>query len=167
MGRYQSCTSCAHARSPASLAYWAARYTGLPGEARFGATQGEGRLADAVAALPRRPMAATVSRGSAAERLVLPHLPTELHTPTPAALWRVHIALLLAFTGDRRQEETVLRTALETDVPSFDELAARAVEQQDEHVVKFTEARTREHALRPDPRFGAAVLAAQQRIPRR
>ncbi|WP_269855483.1 questin oxidase family protein [Streptomyces sp. RPT161] len=208
------------------LAYWAARYTGLPGEARFGAAQGEGRLAYAVAALPRRPMAATVSRGSAAERLraldrfegygqaldalapadpqamlsdmtvefagiylahpevfpvplvhavtapaaarlVLPHLPTELHTPTLAALWQVHIALLLAFTGDRRQEETVLRTALETDVPSFDELAARAVEHQDEHVLKFTEACIREHALRPDPRFGAAVLAAQQRIPRR
>lgn len=32
------------------------------------------------------------------------------------------------------------------------------------HVIKFTEACLREHALRPDPRYPAAVLAAQQRI---
>jgi hypothetical protein len=31
-------------------------------------------------------------------------------------------------------------------------------------VLKFTEACQREHALRPDPRYPAAVLAAQQRI---
>ncbi|GAA1893241.1 questin oxidase family protein [Streptantibioticus ferralitis] len=214
------------------LAYWAARYTGLPGEAAFQGpygtqgSPGSGRLADAVAALPRRPMTAHVTRGGAAERLravdefagyrealhalapadpqlllsemtaefagiylahpevfpvplihgvtapaaarlVLPHLPAELHTPTLAALWQVHVALLLAFTGDRQHEEAVAGTARETPVPAFDELAARALEHQDEHVIKFTEACIREHALRPDPRFAAAVLAAQQRIPRR
>jgi hypothetical protein len=38
------------------------------------------------------------------------------------------------------------------------------VEHGDEHVIKFTEAALREHALRPDPRFAAAVLAAHDRI---
>jgi Questin oxidase-like len=72
----------------------------------------------------------------AAVRLVLPHLPTEQHEPSVAALWQVHTALLLAFTSHRG----------------------------DEHVLKFTEACQREHALRPDPRYPTAVLAAQQRI---
>ncbi|MEV5377064.1 hypothetical protein AB0L26_13970 [Streptomyces nondiastaticus] len=104
----------------------------------------------------------------AAVRLVLPHLPDELHEPSAAALWHVHTTLLLAFTDDRGGEETAAREAAETDVPPFDELIARAVEHGDEHVLKFTEACRREHALRPDPRYGAAVLAAQQRIkPRR
>jgi hypothetical protein len=51
------------------LAYWAARYTGLPGEAAFTAREGEGRLADAVAALPRQPLPEGLSRRTAAERL--------------------------------------------------------------------------------------------------
>ncbi|MCF3103531.1 DUF4243 domain-containing protein [Streptomyces roseoverticillatus] len=104
----------------------------------------------------------------AAVRLVLPHLPDELHAPSAAALWHVHTTLLVAFTDGRGGEETAAREAAETDVPPFDELIARAVEHGDEHVLKFTEACHREHALRPDPRYGAAVLAAQQRIePRR
>jgi hypothetical protein len=100
----------------------------------------------------------------AAVRLVLPHLPAELHLPSLAALWRVHVALLAAFTGDRGSEDSVLAQAVETQVPTWDELAARAVEHGDEHVIKFTEAALREHALRPDPRFAAAVLAAHHRI---
>ncbi|MFF7730597.1 hypothetical protein [Streptomyces sp. NPDC008001] len=104
----------------------------------------------------------------AAVRLVLPHLPEELHEPSVAALWHVHTVLLLAFTDDRAAEESALRDAQEAEVPPFDELIARAVEHGDEHVLKFTEACRREHALRPDPRYGAAVLAAQHRIkPRR
>ncbi|WP_020667036.1 questin oxidase family protein [Amycolatopsis nigrescens] len=103
----------------------------------------------------------------AAVRLVLPHLPAELHEPSLAALWQVHTALLLTFTTDRQDESGVLGRALETEVPGFDELIGRAVEHGDEHVIKFTEASLREHALRPDARFPAAVLAAQRRIPRR
>ncbi|MBT2382151.1 questin oxidase family protein [Streptomyces sp. ISL-11] len=100
----------------------------------------------------------------AAVRLVLPHLPEPLHEPTLAALWHVHAALLLAFTGDRAGEATAAAEAAETELPPFGELAARAVAHGDEHVLKFTEACAREHALRPDPRYGAAVLAAQERI---
>lgn len=100
----------------------------------------------------------------AAVRLVLPHLPDELHEPSVAALWHVNTALLLAFTDDRGAEADAARQAAETDLPPFGELIARAVEHGDEHVIKFTEACAREHTLRPDPRYPAAVLAAQQRI---
>lgn len=104
----------------------------------------------------------------AAVRLVLPHLPGGLHRPTVAALWHVHATLLLTFTEHRGGEAEAARVAAETDVPPFDELVARAVEHGDEHVIKFTEAARREHALRPDPRYAAAALAAQTRIkPRR
>ena len=102
----------------------------------------------------------------AAVRLVLPHLPTELHASTVAALWQANVAMLVALTVDQRGENTTLTTAIESDPPPFDELVARAVEHGDDHVIKFTEACAREHALRPDPRFPAAVHAAQQRIPR-
>ena len=45
------------------------------------------------------------------------------------------------------------------------DLQRRALEHGDEHVIKFTEAALREHALRPDPRFPAAIVAAHDRIP--
>ncbi|CAM5570622.1 Questin oxidase family protein OS=Streptomyces rimosus subsp. rimosus (strain ATCC / DSM 40260/ JCM 4667 / NRRL 2234) OX=1265868 GN=SRIM_018045 PE=4 SV=1 [Streptomyces rimosus subsp. rimosus] len=47
----------------------------------------------------------------------------------------------------------------------MDELGARAVEHGDEHVLKFTEACRREYALRPDPRFRAAVAVARRIAP--
>ncbi|HEY4020057.1 MAG TPA: hypothetical protein VGM75_15305 [Pseudonocardiaceae bacterium] len=202
------------------LAYWSARFTGLPGQARF---VGQHTLAAAVAALPRGasteklPPAARLARvGSmpgyqaalediaadqlpdllsdmtttfagvmlahpkgnpvplvhgvtapAAVRLVLPYLPAELYEPSLAGLWQVHTALLWAFTGDAEAESDVVKRAMDTEVPGFDELIGRAVEHGDEHVIKFTEACLREHMLRPDPRFPAAVFAAQQRISRR
>ncbi|QIS14730.1 questin oxidase family protein [Nocardia arthritidis] len=102
----------------------------------------------------------------AAARLVLPHLPTELHMPTVAALWQMHLALLLTATGDAKGEGTALAAARAAEVPTFGELAARAAEHRDEHVIKFTEACLREHLLRPDPRYAAAVMSAQRRISR-
>lgn len=206
------------------LAYWAARFTDLPGNARF---SGSLRVADAVAALPRQPTdegerGISVSRARlarveefpgyfgaldavapdypqsllsemtaefagiylahpelvpvplihavtapAAVRLVLPHLPPHLHEASVAALWQVHTALLLAFTADTGREQRVPADVAEIDVPGFGELAARAAENGDEHVLKFTEACLREHALRPDPRYPAAAWMAQQRIPGR
>ncbi|MFC1434513.1 questin oxidase family protein [Streptacidiphilus sp. N1-3] len=203
-----------------ALAYWAARYTQLPGKPQL---TGSYDVAAAVAALPRLrgevPVTPPVARkrleqldrmpgyftaldslapdqaqwllsemtaefagvylahdeifavpmihavtAPAAVRLVLPHLPLELHEPSIAALWHVHTAFLLAFTRDRRGEQEAVQRATESDLPSFDELSARAVEHGDEHVIKFTEACLREHTLRPDRRFPAAALAAQQRI---
>jgi hypothetical protein len=203
------------------LAYWAGRYTALPGQALF---TGQHALADGIRALPRLPRdtSAALDPGQrlrhlgehpgygaaltalapqhtqwllsemtaefagvylahpeafpvplvhgvtapAAVRLVLPHLPDALHQPSLAALWQAHTALLLAFTSDHGTEDTARRQAIETDIPAFDELSARAVEHGDEHVIKLTEACLREHSLRPDPRYPAAALAAHQRISR-
>lgn len=202
------------------LAYWAGRYTELPGQALF---IGEHALADAIRALPRLPNDPSADPGHrlrhlgehpgygaaltalapqhtqwllsemtaefagvylahaeafpvplvhgvtapAAVRLVLPHLPDELHQPSLAALWQAHTALLIAFTSDHGTEDTAREQAIETDIPAFDELSARALDHGDEHVIKLTEACLREHSLRPDPRYPAAALAAHQRIPRR
>ena len=43
------------------------------------------------------------------------------------------------------------------EAPTPDELAARAADHGDVHVVKFTEACLREHALQPDPAYLAAA----------
>ncbi|MET9535598.1 hypothetical protein ABZY02_34450 [Streptomyces sp. NPDC006649] len=206
------------------LAYWAARYTPLPGHVRF---RGQRGLARAMAALPRDELAESGFRGGrgdvedtgplgtypgyqealralrpaetqllltemtaefagvylshpevfpiplvhgitapAAVRLVLPHLPAELHAPTLAVLWQVQVVMLLDFTRDRRGEDTATADADEYGAPGFAELTARAVEHGDDHVIKLAEACQREHALRPDPRYAAAAYAAQQRIPR-
>lgn len=203
------------------MAYWAGRFTGLPGSARF---SGEYGVADVIRALPRGsaddnsgPPAARLRAlghdadylaslhslapgrtqwllsemttefagvylahpelfpvplihavtAPAAVRLVLPHLPDELHEPSVGALWQVHVALLRAFTHDHGTEQTARAQATQTEIPTFEELSARAVEHGDEHVIKFTEACLREYALRPDPRYPAAALAAHQRIPSR
>lgn len=206
------------------LAYWAARYTALPGSP---ALRGPYDVPGAVAALPRVPLDGGLGPGTArhrlesldelpsyadslewlapeggaarllgdmtlqfadvylghpevfpvplihgvtapaAVRLVLPHLPPALHEPTLARLWQVQSAFLLAFTEDRRDEGTGTWAAeLAFGPPPVSELAARAVEHGDEHVIKFTEACLREYALRPDPRYPAAAFAAQRRIGR-
>ncbi|MDX6238287.1 MAG: hypothetical protein QOG10_3102 [Kribbellaceae bacterium] len=102
----------------------------------------------------------------AAVRLVLPHLPGEMDLPTVTGRWQMHVALPLAFTGDNHGEGPLKVDAERAQLP-FDELAARATEHGDEHVIKFAEACLREHGLRPDPRYAAAVEVALQRIPPR
>ncbi|MGW6916241.1 questin oxidase family protein [Kitasatospora sp. NPDC054939] len=204
------------------LAYWAARYTELPGRPRL---HGPYSLRAAVAALPRTPLDgpagpqaarhrldtlaelpgyttslhwltphdaprllsdmtaqfADVYLGHpevypvplihgltapAAARLLLPHLPYEQYEPTLARLWQIHTAFLLAFTTDRRDEDTDAWHHELPELPPLNELGARAAEHGDEHVIKFTEACLREYALRPDPRYPAAAFAAQRRITR-
>ncbi|WP_280264465.1 questin oxidase family protein [Nocardia wallacei] len=102
----------------------------------------------------------------AAARLVLPHLPPELHEPTVAALWQAQVTLLMMVTTSPAGEDDALDRARQAQPPAWDELIARAVDHRDEHVIKFTEACLREHALRPDPRYAWAVDIAQQRIER-
>ncbi|WP_233478201.1 questin oxidase family protein [Streptomyces mobaraensis] len=211
-----------HRELARGLAYWAARYTELPGTPRLAGTY---TVPAAVAALPRtaedRPFDAAVVGGRfaalgglpaygdalewlapeeavhllgemtcqfadvylghpevfpvplvhgvtapAAVRLVLPHLPHELHGPTAARLWQVQSAFLLALTTDRRGEGTAAWREEVPELPPTGELAARAAEHGDEHVIKFTEACLREYALRPDLRYLAAAAVAQRRIPR-
>ncbi len=78
----------------------------------------------------------------------------------------MHTTFLVALTADRGGEGTTAWRAEVGDLPPLDELGARAVEHGDEHVIKFTEACLREYALRPDPRYPAAALAAHRRIER-
>ena len=103
----------------------------------------------------------------AALRLVLPYLPEPLKAASVAVMWQSHLALLLAFTTSRGEEPHSYQLALDVEPPPAAELIGRALEHGDEHVIKFTEASLREHALRPDPRFPAAILAAHDRTPRR
>ncbi|WP_306318200.1 MULTISPECIES: hypothetical protein [unclassified Streptomyces] len=205
------------------LAFWAARWTRLPGRVRF---EGDKTLAQAMAALPRDELRHSRFRGGrgrtddtsaldtyagyhealralrpqhaqwlisemtaefagvylahpealpvppihgitapAAARLVLPHLPEALHGPTVAAVWQVQALFLIDLTNDRNGEDTALADADAARTPGLAELAARAVEHGDDHVIKVAEACLREHALRPDPRYAAAAYAAQERIP--
>ncbi|MCV7235308.1 hypothetical protein BST20_23475 [Mycobacterium branderi] len=103
----------------------------------------------------------------AAMRIVLAELPDNQHAGAVAAMWRVHLALLLMFTSEVGAEPESLAAASDTELLSWHELFERALVNGDEHVVKFTEACYRENAIRPDPRFAAAVQAAQHRIPPR
>jgi hypothetical protein len=188
------------------LAYWAARYTALPGEV---ALTGERTIAEAIAVLSRdhsdpgdspgyvealsalRPLGAGRRLSEmtstfagvylahpevppvpmihgvtapAAMRIALAQLPDEQHVPSVAAMWRVHVALLLMFTQDTGAEGDSLAAASGAGVPSWQDLFGSALENGDEHVIKFTEACYRENALQPDPRFPAAVQAALDRI---
>jgi Questin oxidase-like len=103
----------------------------------------------------------------AAMRIALAHLPEDQHAISIAAMWHVHVALLLMFTNDTGTEAQSLADASHTTLPSWQELFERAIVHGDEHVIKFTEACYRENAIQPDPRFAAAVQAAQRRIPPR
>jgi hypothetical protein len=192
------------------LAYWAARYTALPGEVTNGeqslaeAIEGLGRVSrpsrladlqsnpgygEALSALRPSPAGWRLSEmtstfagvylahpevqpvpmihgvtAPAAMRIALAHLPDEQQLPSVAAMWRVHVALLLMFTQDAGTERDSLGAASDGGVPPWHDLFSRALENGDEHVIKFTEACYRENALQPDPRFPAAVQAALDRI---
>lgn len=99
----------------------------------------------------------------AAMRLALAQLPDELHAMSLQAMHRAHAAMLTMFVHDTEPG----RNAPDMSPMSWQELLGRAVMHGDEHVVKFTEACSRENALRPDPRYPAAVRAALERIPAR
>ena len=100
----------------------------------------------------------------AAMRLALTVLPSDLHAPSMAAMWHVHVALLMMFTRGPGAERQSLQDASRAELPSWGDLFGRALAHGDEHVVKFTEACYRENALQPDPRFAHAAQAALQRI---
>ncbi|MDH6247381.1 questin oxidase family protein [Mycobacterium sp. OTB74] len=99
-----------------------------------------------------------------AMRMVLGHLPAQLHVGSVAAMWQVHVALLLMFTSGPRDEQDALQYASHVTLPTWVDLFERAVASGDEHAIKFTEACYRENLLQPDPRFPCAVAAALQRM---
>ncbi len=97
----------------------------------------------------------------AAARSLVPCLPAASVDALYTRAWQVGAAIVVGFTPPPRRDRP-------TRVPDRaplrpDELIARAVEHRDTHVVKFTEACAREHALRPDPVY---LYAAQHLIER-
>lgn len=98
------------------------------------------------------PMVHTMTAPSAA-RQMLAHLPEELHALTFAAVWHSSAALLAMFAQPEAAETA--DAAPDDAVPSLtrEQLAERATEHGDMHVLKLTDALLREHALQPDPRY--------------
>ena len=98
----------------------------------------------------------------AAIRTLLPLVPDLPIETVYAHLWQVNAALvtgLLPRTRPTDMQGPRLDPAGRTSPSDPAQLAARAAEHGDFHVIKFTEAALREHALRPDPAY---LLAAQR-----
>jgi hypothetical protein len=92
----------------------------------------------------------------AAARTLLPVLPVPARDLVYARLWQVGAAIVSAFTPSPAHRQVAVPEP--GDVPTIAEVVAEAVEHQDVHALKFTEACAREYAVRPDPVY---VLAAQ------
>lgn len=95
----------------------------------------------------------------AGARTLLPHLPTVTTGQLYAQLWQVDAAIASGFLPGSGAGADTTPGDREPATPA--DLTARAAEHRDPHVVKFTEACIREHALRPDPAY---LLAAQHVI---
>ncbi|MFH8386357.1 questin oxidase family protein [Kitasatospora sp. NPDC018058] len=87
----------------------------------------------------------------AAVRLVLPHLPAELHWPSVAAAVRFSAAIRCAYGTGRREHQP------HEPVQDYATLAERALASEDPHAIKYVEACRREDALSPDPVYGVAA----------
>lgn len=100
----------------------------------------------------------------AAMRTLLARVPAISTDAVYARLWQVNAALVAGFTfaPPRRPPATGVDRA-----PSPTELAARAADHPDPHVVKFTEACLREHTLQPDPVYLIAANHLIARLPGR
>jgi hypothetical protein len=104
-----------------------------------------------------------------------------VHTITSAAALRIFVPLCPPDFGPRAcrrawhvSASIVARVALGSEgetnpeiaaAPAAGDLAARAVEHKDDHVIKLTEACLREERIRPDPVYRALAAAMQQRVP--
>ena len=91
-------------------------------------------------------------------QLVLPHLPAELHAASVATSWQVIGAIVAAYASPRSAGEAEAADTADAADPA--ELAWRAVEHGDEHVVKLTEAALRQHRRTGD----ATLLVAAERF---
>lgn len=96
----------------------------------------------------------------AAMRTLLDVVPTLSAAAVYARAWQVNAALLAGFAPTQRP---LGDPGGELADPA--ELAAQAVAHGDAHVVKFTEACLREHAIRPDPAYLVAAADLHARVP--
>lgn len=88
---------------------------------------------------------------SSALRLLLPHLPPELHKTALAYVWQ-NVAAMAAAYGDERPSERDDWPLLEESV-----VIERSIESDDPHAFKFAEACSREYHLKPQPVYLAAA----------
>jgi Questin oxidase-like len=93
----------------------------------------------------------------AGARTLLGYLPTVSIQQMYGQLWQVDAAIAAGFTRAPHSGTATLTDRQDVEAPSPAELVARATEHKDPHVVKFTEACAREHALRADPAYLLAV----------
>jgi len=107
------------------------------------------------------PLVHTVT-APAAIRVMLEHLPEELHAPTFLAMWQLCAAMLTTF-AQAIPEELEVATAQ----PSLtqQELVERAVAHGEQHVLKLTEAALREYAVRPDARYFLVAEQLMEKVP--
>jgi hypothetical protein len=105
------------------------------------------------------PLIHTVTAPAAA-RMLLPHLPPELHQETFAWIWKVSVAIAATFaplSGPPRQVES------NREPLAQEELSAIAAQHGAAHAIKLTEACLREYQANPDPVY---LLTAQELLPR-
>jgi hypothetical protein len=96
-----------------------------------------------------------------AVRTLLPYLSGVAIESLYAQLWQVNAAIIAGFTPPRPSYEP----STDVDSPTAEELVALAIEHQDPHVLKFTEASLRELAVRADPVYLLAARSVLQRTP--
>lgn len=101
----------------------------------------------------------------AAVRSLLPFLPPAAVETVVALTWQVGAAVVSGFVPAPEATGVPAERLDQREVPPAAELAARAVEHRDPHVVKFAEACLREHARRPDPVYLLAADALHRRTP--
>jgi hypothetical protein len=80
-----------------------------------------------------------------------------------AHLWHVNAAIVCGFTPRPAPDGTASPGI--DGAPAPQELVARATEHQDPHVLKFTEACERDHAIRQDSVYMLAAQSVLQRTP--
>ena len=117
-----------------------------------------------VAARPDSPIAyCHAVTAPSAIQMILPELPPELHRPSVNASWQVIGGIVAAYADPRSAAET---EPVDTDpAPLLAELAPRAVEHGDEHVIKLTEAALREYRRTEDTTLLVAADRFRGRIP--
>jgi hypothetical protein len=102
-----------------------------------------------------------------AVRSLLPYFPEASAEQVFAQVWQVDAAIVSGFVpvpAPAAPGDTAIPSE-ERELPTAEELAARAAEHRDPHVIKFTEACLREHARRPDPAYLLAAQALHHRTP--
>jgi hypothetical protein len=99
----------------------------------------------------------------AALRTLVPYLPGVSLDNLYAQIWQVNAAIISGFTPKAVELRADIHT---TEAFSPIEIAARAVEHADAHVIKFAEAATREYASHPSSAYLYAAQSVWQRVPR-